>query len=303
LVVLVVAVDAIKLSKHYIKEMPRSYIAANPLTDFLKTNLGNQRVALLSQDGINNIWITYLLPYNGIPCFNFTDMPRMANDYKAFLEAGQRNPLNMWRLSSVKYLLGPATMENQLAAAGCRKVFTYGLSDSGHGEFKVVEHPNGPFAVYELPGNLPRYALFAGSQNVPEQQLLPATLATPNQVHLPEASSLPALAGDGQVGSVKVLSYRAGKVRLKIETNVPAILRAADKYDPDWQATIDGKRVAVEPVDYLFLGVSVPAGGREVVMRYAPSRLYFYLQCMGMVLLLGALVFVAVQRKGGDAAD
>ena len=37
--VLIVAADAVKLSKHYVKEMPRSYIEANALTDFLKKDL------------------------------------------------------------------------------------------------------------------------------------------------------------------------------------------------------------------------------------------------------------------------
>ncbi|MBN2783992.1 MAG: hypothetical protein JXR25_04135, partial [Pontiellaceae bacterium] len=302
-ILLIVAGDAVQLSKKYIKKMPRSYIASNALTDFLDKNLSGRRVAFLSQQGIDNIWITYLMPYNRIPCFNFTDMPRIANDYKAFLEIGQRNPLNMWRLSSVKYLLGPATLEEQLSEAGCRKVFAYGLSDAGQGEFKVVPHANGPFAVYELQGSLPRYALFAGSRKFPEAQLLPATLSNLNEVCLPEASSLPVLSGSGATGSIEVLSSRAGKVRLKVNANAPAILRASEKYDPDWTASLDGENVAVEPVDFLFQGIFIPTGEHEVVLRYAPSRFYFCLQCIGMLLMVGAVVWVVVRRKGVHVAD
>jgi len=303
LLVLVVAVDAIKLSKHYIKEMPRSYIASNALTRFLEDNLGEDRVAFLSQQGIDNVWITYLMPYNNIPTFNFTNMPRMANDYKDFLEAGQRNPVNMWRRAAVKYLLGPTTAEKQLYSAGCRKVFSYGLDDAGHGEFRLVQHPDGPFSVYELQGSLPRYALFAASRKVQKQHLLSEVLTNVNEVYLPESSSLPVLIGEGQVGSINVLSYRPGKVRLRVSTEVPAILRAADKFNPDWRATVDGKRVAVEPVDFICQGVAIPVGSHEVVLRYAPNRLYFCLQCLGMALLLGAFTFVVLRRKGGHVAD
>jgi hypothetical protein len=302
LLVLIVAVDAVKLSKHYIKEMPRSYIAANPLTDFLKANLGDQRVALLSQDGINNIWITYLLPYNGIPTFNFTDMPRMSNDYKTLLSAGQRDPLGMWRFSAVKYLLAPAAAEQQLANAGCRKVFTYGLNGAGAGGFKVVAHPSGSLAVYELNGALPRYALFAGSVKGTGEQAV-AGMSNHSRVVLPEDSTLPVLDGAGLTGSVEVLSARAGKARLRVKSDAPVILRSADRYDRDWKAKIDGKTTAVERVDLLCQGVSVPAGDHEVVLRYAPSRLYFNLQLLACAVMVAALVGVWRQRKAGDAAD
>ena len=303
LLVLVVAADVVKLSKHYVKEMPRSYIEANVLTGFLKANLGEQRVALLSQDGVNNIWITYLFPYNRIPTFNFTDMPRMANDYTEFLSAGQRNPLNMWRFSSVKYLLAPAGMEPQLAPAGCRKVLNYALQGAGNGEFKVVAYPNGPFAVYELQGSLPRFALFAGSEKVADEQVLPSALTDLSKVYLPSDSTLPELTGKGLGGQVEMISSRPGRVKLKVMASAPSILRVAEKYNPDWKAKVDGKAVIVERVDYLCQGVFIPAGEHEVALRYAPGRLYFYLQCSGMVLLLGALVMGLHQRNRGDVAD
>jgi hypothetical protein len=302
LLVLIVAADAIKLSKHYIKEMPRSYIQANALTDFAAKNLGDQRVALLSQEGINNIWITYLMPYNRIPAFNFTDMPRMSSDYKTLLAAGQRDPLGMWRFSAVKYLLAPAAAEKQLADAGCRKVFTYGLNGTGDGGFNVVAHPSGTLAVYELNGALPRYALFAGSIKGTDEQAV-AGMSSRSRVVLPQDSTLPELDGTGLTGSVEVLSRRAGKVRLNVTADVPVILRSADRYDKDWQAKIDGNKTAVERVDLLCQGVSVPAGSHEVVLRYAPSRFFFNLQLLGCAILIAALIVVWRRRNKGDVAD
>jgi len=300
--VLIVAVDAVKLSKHYVKEMPRSYIKANALTDFLKADIGRQRVAFISQQGINNIWITYLMPYNRIPTFNFTDMPRMATEYKALLTAGQKDTLNMWRFSAVKYVMAPSGAEQQLAAANCKKVFSYGLADAGHGEFNVVPHANGQLAVYELLGALPRYALFAGAKKGTDEQAL-SGMADFSMVVLPEDSPLPELDGAGQAGSVDILSYRDGKVKLRVRTQVPAILRCADRFDAAWKATIDGKKADVERVDFLCQGVYIPEGEHEVVMRYAPSRHFFHMQCIGYLILLGSLIVASRQKKDPHAED
>jgi hypothetical protein len=304
LLIVLISADAVKLSRHYIKEMPRSYIEANALTDFLQSNLGDQRVAILSQEGINNIWITYLFPYNNIACFNYTDMPRMASDYESLLATAQRNPLNMWRFSGVKYVLAPSEMENQLVPAGCRKVFSYGLSSAGGQEFRLVPHQSGPYSVYELLGARPRYALWAGSQKVADDnQALMLALSKPGKVYLPEDSSLPVLDASGAGGTVEILKNRPGNARLKVSATVPSILRVAEKYDSDWKAKVDGKKVPVGRVDFLCQGVAIPAGEHEVELRYAPSRLYFNFQLLGCVILIGALLWAWWKRKVNDVAD
>jgi hypothetical protein len=286
--VLIVAADAVKLSRHYVTEMPRSYIEANALTDFIQKDLGHQRVALASQQGIYNIWTTYLLPYNRIPTFNFSDMPRMATDYQTFLEAGQRNPLNMWRFSAVKYLLGPSSIEQQLAGQA-RKVFSYDLAQGAKpGEFKVVPVMAGQHAVFELLNTSPRYAVTTPVEPLPDEQ----ALASVNRLPRPQA------------GSAEVLSYRPGKVKLRVTAAAPAMLRVAEKWDADWKASVDGNPAEVQRVDFICQGVSVPAGEHEVILRYAPSRLFFYMQCTGYVILFVSLGILMVRRKGEDhAAD
>jgi len=277
--VLIVAADAVKLSKHYVKEMPRSYIEANALTDFLKKDLGEQRVALLARDGIYNIWLTYLLPYNQIPTFNFAQMPRMSTDYQAFLDAGQRNPLNLWRFSAVKYLLGPSAAEMHLEGQA-RKVFVYDLASAGANEFRVVATPSGAHAVFELLNTSPRYAVIAPVDSIPDDQTLAAVAKLPHP----------------QVGSAEVISYRSGKVKLRVNSDAPSMLRIAEKWDIDWRAEVDGAPAEVQRVDYLCQGVSLPAGESEVELRYSPSKLFFYMQCAGGLVLLGALVAMIRNR-------
>ncbi|MGE4488599.1 MAG: hypothetical protein AB7E95_03530 [Kiritimatiellales bacterium] len=299
--VLLVAGDALALARHYVLPMPRSYIEANPLTDFLKRNLGHQRVALLSQQGIFGLWTTYLLPYNKISMFNFSDMPRMANDYQAFLTAGQNDPLSMWRFSAVKYLLAPSSVEKQLVPANCRKGFCFDVIPAENGGYRIVPDMKGPYSVFELLETLPRYALFAGSRKRTDGQAL-GLLSDLSTVILPPESTLPELSGTGQTGKVEVLSYRPGKVTLSVKSEVPAVLRCAEKYDADWKASVDGVPVAVGRVDYLCQGVAVPAGAHTVKLWYAPSRLFFYMQCAGYLVLCGTAVMVW-RRKDGHGSD
>ncbi len=300
--VLLIFVDVLALSKHYVKEMPRSFIQANALTGFLEKDLGIQRVALLSQQGIYGLWATYLLPYNRIPTFNFSDMPRMAKDYQVFLAAGYRDPLNMWRFSSVKYLLAPSAVEKKLLAANCRKVFAYNVFQTLDGGYGIVPDMNGSYAVFELLGTLPRYALFAGSRKGSDELAL-NRLADFSSVTIPLESSLPELNGSGQTGEVDILTYRPGKVRLRVRTGVPAILRCSEKYDVDWKASIDGTPVVVERVDYLCQGVAIFSGEHTVELRYAPSRLFFYMQCAGCLILFAVPLSLFFRRKDGYVAN
>lgn len=60
---------------------------------------------------------------------------------------------------------------------------------------------------------------------------------------------------------------------LEIDVDTPSTgwLRVADTWYPGWKAMIDGQRVKVQRVDYLFKGVCVPAGQHSVIIYYQPT--------------------------------
>lgn len=89
--VALVAVDAVWLSRHYIKALPLSALAENDIVRLLQTDQPDRRAALLMQDGFYNFWLTYLFPYHNIRTVNVTQMPRMPADYKRFLETVGRD--------------------------------------------------------------------------------------------------------------------------------------------------------------------------------------------------------------------
>jgi hypothetical protein len=114
ILVLIVALDAWWLSRNYVKTMPRSALDANPVIAILKQDTPEHRVALVSQDGFYNSWLTFLFPYHGILTVNVTQMPRMPEDYKNFLGAVGRHPLRLWQLSAVGHVLAPAQVWQQI---------------------------------------------------------------------------------------------------------------------------------------------------------------------------------------------
>jgi len=103
--------------------------------------------------------------------------------------------------------------------------------------------------------------------------------------------------------TVQVVDYRAAKMRLKVSSERTAVLRCADKFDPNWTATVNGKPAEVIRCDYLFRGVKVPPGLHDVELVYKPSRSPIFLQCMGLALTLGALGMCLVQSKQPSAVD
>lgn len=289
IIILMVAGDAVLLSKHYVKEMPRSYIEANALTEFLTENLDHQRVAFLRQDNIYNIWLTYLLPYNNIPTFNFAQMPRMPADYQALLQAGGKNPLAMWAFSGVKYLLAPTALKNQVPPTMAEPVFQYDVTSAPGNNIRVTPSPTGQHAVFELKQSIPRFALMT-DRNLGDTAGKTALERLSNPQSSPVAGTL-------VPDAVEVTNYRSGLIKLTVDANQPSILRIAERYDPDWKATINGKPAQLENIDFICLGLPLDAGKHEIVIKYSPSQLFFYMQVLGYIILISAIIWHQAHKR------
>jgi hypothetical protein len=298
LLLIILVADAKWLSRHYVKTLPESYIAANPVSDYLEEHLADQRVALAAQDGFYNLWLTYLFPYHEIPAFNFTQMPRMAADYKRYLSALGQNPLRLWQLSGVGILLAPAGIERQLPPAFCQKVFGFDAIPSYDGNLNVNISPNGAHGVYAVNTPAPRYALIGGAQKMTDEQAL-AALANPNRtpfehIILPQDAEAPALNGSGICGTVTVQERTPEKIILQIDAREAGYLRAADKYQPDWKALLDGSPVPLLRADFISRAVYVPAGKHQVELQYWPPKRTIYFPFIaygaGIVAVLSLIV-------------
>lgn len=307
--VLLVAADALYLSRHYVKTMTMADLAENDVIRLLKADMPERRVALVSQSGFYNLWLTYLFPYHQIKTLNITQMPRMPIDYKKFLESVGRNPLRMWQSAAVGYVLAPAQVWTQIQQdPGMRDsfelVYAYNVQQQDMGVIVIPATASNPgqHVVLRLKAAAPRYALVAGWECLADQEAL-KRLASGSQrlfekvLVAPEsAAGLPTLAGQGMVGSVRRQSSTPERTVLEVSTEQPAILRIADKYDPDWKVWIDGRRVPMLRVDFIFQGVYIESGRHEVVLHFAPPTWPLWCQAIGILLCLGAAAPIIFAR-------
>ncbi len=299
--VILVSLDGVWLARHYITTMEPTWISSNPVTELLREELGAERVACARQDGFYNLWLTYLLPYHGIRAFNFTQMPRMPEEYRALLTAFSRDPMRLWRLSGVGAMLMPTDLfsrltvqpENQsiLQARMAFDVFSNAGSDLQVTESRTGHHMLAMFTP-EASG---RFRLVGGTRRfeTAEEALTwladsSITLFEAVAVHDLDAPDLTSAAS--HAGTVQVHHMSASVIELEIDATMPAVLRCADRYDPDRKATLNGAPVPVFRVDYCMTGVFVPPGQHIVRLEYRPSPVLFYIQMAGYSALAGLLM-------------
>ncbi len=300
-VVLLVAGDAALLSRHYVQPLPGSLIAENEVARTLKQQLGVQRVALVTQDSFYNNWLTYLFPYHDIRAFNITQMPRMPEEYSRFLGTVGRNPLRMWRLAGVSHLMGPAQIIKQLPAGEYETVFSYNVSGTADGDILVSPATAGQHVILRDRQPAPRFALIAGWKTAGDEQAL-SELADPKippfkNVLLAADAAAPSSSGQGIIGSVEVLAYKTGHVRLRTQSEQAALLRIADKFDPGWRAFVDGKSAPVLRADYLFQAVFIPAGAHEIELKFTAPTGTLWLQFAGMAVCAICAIRLVIQKR------
>ena len=314
LIVLMVA-DAAWLSRHYVKTMPASLIKENDVVRVLKANMGYERIALVSQDSFYNAWLTYLFPYHHIRTINYTQMPRMPEDYQAFLDTVRRHTIRMWQLTSAGFIMGPSQVWGQIQNDPNLKdyfelIYAFNVVPDGKGGVEVIpasETQPGQHCILKMNPLPKRYMLASQWASLSASETLNKLIA-PDFVPMREvllgedAPPMDDVSTDAvSVASsfVTVKEFHPGKVVLSSSVASPCILRIAEWYNANWHATINDKPVDIFRCDYLFQGVKVPAGLNEITLRYQQSPWTFYVQLVGVMISIGAIVRCLYVRKQG----
>ncbi len=305
------------LAPHYIQTMPKGYVAENELVRYLKRETGlTSRTAMATKDGFYNFWLTYLFPYHGIPTIEVTQLPRPPADYSAFWQAVQ-DPVRMWKLAAVSHVLAHGQVAAQLLAnpawaAQLEPAWAYQPMDDGQGGVTVRSVPvnaNAPEVVLKMKPAPARVAAVRSWRVVEDAEAL-KTLGSPtfepySSVLLAPGSQVCAPpAGDpGPAPEVKIEQNIPGRCEFTVANHGPVVMRVAEKFDPNWKATVDGQPAPVLRCDYMFQGVAIePAGTHKVVLEYAPSSLPVWLQWAGILAGLGAAAVLLVPRRKEAAA-
>jgi hypothetical protein len=269
ILVAITAVDSLMLTSHYFKA---SSIAAleqgNGLINYLKGHQGNERTHFMDQNGIYNQWIASDGPYHKLNLFNIWQMPRMPKEYKEYLGKVGRNQIRLWQLSAVKYVAAPSAILQQLQQN----------PELGK-QFKPVLNYQVPTAqgmrpdvLLEFVGSIPRFALYSYWESVPVSEHC-EKLVTPSHnplttVLLDDSSECRANPENKSTSFVSVQGITTKRsATVEMETSAPAILRFSQRYQSSWNVFVDGEAAELLRLDYISMGVHVPAGSHVVEFK------------------------------------
>jgi hypothetical protein len=90
------------------------------------------------------------------------------------------------------------------------------------------------------------------------------------------------------VGTAEVTSYGANHVEVKIAASAPTFLVVSDLFMEGWEAFLDGEKVPIHKTNFMFRGVTVPAGEHGLRMQYFDPGL-----ALGLKLGVGCAIVIA----------
>jgi hypothetical protein len=307
----------------------------NPIVEFLRNKPYEHRVAGLpfnTPQGLELLsevyrieWTQHLFPYYNIQCLDLIQMARMPVDLKAYLEALSPHSnetaglfARHWQLTNTRYLLG---------AAGYLDVLNQQL-DPEQKRFRIVQrfdilpkpgvtqptqleqltaapNDNGPYALFDFTGALPRAKLYSTWQVNTNDQAVLKTLGDLNfepaqtvLISTPQ-KDLPMTATNENSGTVEFKSYWPERIVFSTQATNPSVLLLNDKYEPHWLVTVDGKPADLLRCNFLMRGVQVPAGAHEVEFHFSlPNKpLYVTSAAISLGILLCGYLALATRRK------
>ncbi len=298
--------------------------ASNPVIETLKKDSYQHRVSFAQfpvpnrpdlDNRINGLygyyfshWLQNQFPYYQIQSSDIHQDPRPAKSKVNFLAMMQTNsvhPIRLWQLTNTRYLFGvPEHVEDLNARADpilkrFKLVARFHMVQNPGQKWPTVQvRDDGPFALFEFGGVLPRARLFSGWEVLADNEEILRRIAPPTfdplRTVLVEGASAEIHAGSTNQapGAVTYESYSPKRIVLKAQAGQDSILLLNDQYHPDWKVTVDGEPAELLRCNYLMRGVRVPAGSHEVEFRFRPSRKGFYASLFTLLLSVGLLGYL-----------
>ncbi|HVR29396.1 MAG TPA: YfhO family protein [Thermoanaerobaculia bacterium] len=93
--------------------------------------------------------------------------------------------------------------------------------------------------------------------------------------------------------SLEVLERRPGRWEIAWDTGEARLLTVAETWDAGWRARLDGRRVPIEVVEGVLLGVRLGPGAGRLVLHHRPAGLAW-----GTALSLVGLAALGARRRG-----
>lgn len=172
---------------------------------------------------------------------------------------------------------------------------------------QVVSTPFAGVHLYRVERSLPR-AFLAGSVTRLSARELNAHLLDPDvldgRTALLSAPSAVAPSAPADPTPCALERYEPGSITARCPAQHAAMAVFVEQYAPGWQASVDGQRAPVVPVDRLLVGVPVAAGAHRIRLEYRAPGLApgagLSLLAWGLIAL-SAWQLRASRRRGGLA--
>jgi hypothetical protein len=120
--------------------------------------------------------------------------------------------------------------------------------------------------------------------NGPPQRNYEKTYDENSPPYLPGAESAPLPLKD-----VVLTRDSSHKIRIKLAAPSECIAVIAESYYPFWHAELDGRPVELLRVNCGLMGIELPAGTHDIVLRYRPPRVYGLAALVSLLTLLGCV--------------
>lgn len=338
---LLLATDLYRANIPWVTYLDKDWLyQTNPVVDLLRTGTADhsrvtarlhpesRSMLTAPKDGylpaVHNLWLEHHFQYYRIPTLDIIQMPRKPVLDAGFLAAfalpdGRLDPRRtgrLWQLTSVRHVIGAAAIGAQLndsfAPAGTtfKPALTFRLQPkAGVSEERMNQpdshtaatSPDGPYAVFEFTGALPRALLVSRwSVETNDAKAIERVLAAefnPTTEVLLSAEPTGITAGTStNRGEVTITEFKPRQITLKTQSSQAGVLLLNDRWHEHWHATVDGKDTSILRANYIMRGVPLPAGEHTVVFRYDPPHgtLTITLSAIAVgALLLLTLAFIA----------
>ncbi len=258
-------------------------------------------------------WIQHQFPYYSIQSLDIAQEPRPPVEKLTYLNTLGINWARLWQLTNVRFVFGESSSYIQMLNQRFDPVkqrFRLHTAFNFNG-LQALPSTNGPFALIEFTGALPRAKLYTNWEILPEPTNVLARLVDPNwdpeqSILISDASAPKPDTNSTNVAGEAVITQNPTPKLMEVRTKstTPAMLLLNDKLDPEWHAYIDGKPSPVYRANYLVRAVYVPAGEHTIVFRFemTPTNLYASAGCEIFGFLLLGVVVWSAKRKNAEAA-
>jgi hypothetical protein len=136
-----------------------------------------------------------------------------------------------------------------------------------------------PLRIYRLNNRLPRAFVVTDARPSQEEfQSYESYLALDSSRGKPteaDSGSRALSPSTGHVNAVQawaqIQQYEPNRIEMEASSDKAGELILLDSYFPGWHAFVDGKETPVKSINFVFRGVSLPAGPHHVTFRYHPD--------------------------------